>query len=156
VLEVIHVVPGDVDGVEIARGLFREYEKELGEDLCFQSFEEELASLPGKYSPPDGALLLGMVGEQVAGCVALRPLEKDICEMKRLYVRPVYRGSSFGRELAEEVVSIAREMGYEAMRLDTLARMVPAIMLYRSLGFEDIEPYYDNPIEGAVYLEKRL
>lgn len=155
-LEIIHVLPGDEEGVNTARLLFREYEKELDEDLCFQSFEEELAGLPGKYAPPDGALILGYVGDQVVGCVALRPLEKDLCEMKRLYVRPLYRGGAYGREMAEEIISIGRELGYVAMRLDTLARMVPAVMLYRSMGFAEIPAYYDNPIEGAVYLEKRL
>lgn len=146
------------DGARLgqARTLFREYETELGEDLCFQDFEGELSELPGVYGPPHGSLLLAEISGVAIGCVALRPLNKGTCEMKRLYVRPSYRGSSFGRELAEEIVARARSKGYKLMRLDTLARLVPAVMLYRAMGFTECAPYYDNPIDGVVYMELDL
>ena len=172
-LEVI-IVDGTNPGlVETARSLFLEYSDELGEDMCFQGFDEELAVLPGKYGPPDGLLLLGQVSGTPIGCVALRPISPiphppphaqsnaergspDACEMKRLYVRPKFRGEAFGREMAEEIIAGAQRLGYKTMLLDTLARLVPAIMLYRSMGFAEREPYYDNPIQGVVYMEKSL
>ena len=142
--------------VEEARRIFREYEASLGVDLCFQGFEEELAGLPGAYAPPSGALLLARCDGESAGCVALRRLEEDVCEMKRLYLRPAFQGRGIGRAMAEAVIGQARRIGYRWMRLDTLPSMTRAIPLYRSLGFYDIPPYTVNPVEGALFLEKLL
>ncbi|HYR46360.1 MAG TPA: GNAT family N-acetyltransferase [Thermoanaerobaculia bacterium] len=147
-------IPGDIEEV---RRLFREYEASLGIDLCFQNFEQELANLPGDYAPPDGALLLarGEHGE-IAGCVALRRLEPHTSEMKRLYLRDAFRGLGLGRALAQAAIGQARRMGYGKMRLDTLPSMREAILLYRSLGFVEIAPYRNNPIDGAVFMELTL
>lgn len=142
--------------IATAREMFREYERDIGIDLCFQGFEAELAGLPGAYAPPKGRLLLARHRGGVAGCIALRPLAADVCEMKRLYVRPAYRGLGIGRRLAEGVIREARAIGYARMRLDTLPTMTGALALYRALGFVAIEPYRPNPIEGAVYLERTL
>lgn len=145
------------DDIARARELFREYETWIQTDLCFQSFEQELAELPGKYAPPDGRLLLAFHDGQLAGCVALRKLGEGVCEMKRLFVRPDFHGRGLGRRLIDEVVKEAREIGYQRMRLDTLPpRMNKAIALYRRLGFKEIEPYYDNPVAGALFMELQL
>jgi ribosomal protein S18 acetylase RimI-like enzyme len=140
----------------LVRELFTEYARAIEIDLCFQSFDRELAELPGKYAPPDGRLFLALENESAAGCVALRKLDGSICEMKRLYVRPAFRGCGLGRRLANETIFTAREIGYDRMRLDTLATMTTAIALYESFGFQRIPAYYDNPNEAAVYLELKL
>jgi putative acetyltransferase len=142
--------------IEDARRLFREYAASLGIDLCFQGFDAELAGLPGAYAPPRGRLLLAGDGQQLLGCVALRPQEGNACEMKRLYVRNEARGRGVGLALAQVVIGEARALGYDHMRLDTLPTMADAIRLYRALGFHDIPAYYRNPIEGALYLELAL
>ena len=143
--------------VEQARQLFQEYAASLGFHLCFQSFDKELAGLPGDYSPPDGRLLLAEHQGKIAGCVALHKLSEGVCEMKRLYVRPEFRGHSLGRALAERVIQEARPIGYTRMRLDTIVgQMDPAIALYRTLGFQEVAPYRENPIVGAIYMELKL
>jgi ribosomal protein S18 acetylase RimI-like enzyme len=138
------------------RPLFEEYAASLGEDLCFQDFDQELASLPGHYAPPRGRLLLARWNREPAGCVALRPLVPDVCEMKRLFVRPAHRGRGLGRILAERIIREAGEAGYSTMRLDSLPSMEAALQLYRELGFRDVPAYRDNPVPGARFLELRL
>lgn len=143
--------------IEQARKLFLEYSEGLGISLCFQNFEKELAELPGAYARPEGRLLLVICDEQIAGCVGLRKLEPGVCEMKRLYVRPEFRGLRIGRAMAVHLIAEARALKYELMRLDTLPlQMSEAIKMYRSLGFREIEPYYDNPVEGALFMELDL
>jgi putative acetyltransferase len=139
------------------RELFLEYADSLGFSLCFQNFDQELAGLPGEYAPPEGRLLLAEHEGQLAGCVALHKLDADICEMKRLYLRPPFRGKGLGRELAERIIADAREIGYQRMRLDTVEPvMKDAVAMYRKLGFRDIPPYRANPIAGAQYMELQL
>jgi GNAT superfamily N-acetyltransferase len=143
--------------IEQARTLFVEYGSSLGFSLCFQSFDEELKSLPGAYGPPSGRLLLARHAGRAAGCVALRKLEAGTCEMKRLYVRPADRGRSLGRMLVERIITEARIIGYERMRLDTIeSAMKDAIALYRRMGFREIAPYSAIPIENALWMELRL
>jgi putative acetyltransferase len=140
-----------------ARELFLEYAQSLGFSLCFQSFDKELADLPGKYAPPDGRLLIAQLNSQIAGCVALRKLDDRTCEMKRLYVRPQFRGLGLGRTLAERIIVEARAIGYARMRLDTVEpAMQDAVTMYRRLGFREIAPYCENPIAGALYMELQL
>ncbi|EFL53195.1 GCN5-related N-acetyltransferase [Solidesulfovibrio fructosivorans JJ]] len=140
----------------VVRLLFQEYAAGLGFDLCFQRFDEELADLPGCYALPDGGVWLAWMEDMPAGCVALRPLAEGICEMKRLFVRPAYAGQRLGRGLAEAAVAGARERGYDAIRLDTLATMTAANALYQRLGFVPIPPYCDNPLPGALFYELKL
>jgi ribosomal protein S18 acetylase RimI-like enzyme len=151
----IRPAASDTD-LEEVRVLFREYADQLGFDLAFQEFDAELNGLPGEYVPPGGALLLATEEDGVAGCVALRPLEPRVCEMKRLYLRPAYRGKGVGRALTKAVIDEARTRGYRAMRLDTTPGLTEAIALYRSLGFREIEPYRLNPIPGALFMELDL
>jgi ribosomal protein S18 acetylase RimI-like enzyme len=138
------------------RRLFEEYAESLEVDLGFQDFERELRELPGEYAPPYGRLLLALEGDEPVGCVALRPYEPEVCEMKRLYVRPDSQGAGAGRRLAEAIVEAGRDAGYELMRLDTLPSMGAARGLYRSLGFEEIEAYRFNPVHGTTYFQLRL
>jgi putative acetyltransferase len=140
-----------------ARELFLEYAQSLGFSLCFQNFDQELAGLPGEYAPPEGRLLLAEYEAKLAGCVALHGLESGICEMKRLYLRPLFRGTGLGRGLAERIIGEARRIGYRRMRLDTVEPvMKDAVAMYRRLGFKEIAPYCANPIAGALYMELEL
>ena len=153
----VRINPAESAGdVELIRELFREYQNSLGIDLCFQNFESELAVMPGKYAPPDGRLYLALDGKQAAGCAGLRKIEDGICELKRLYVRPAYRGRGIGRRLAVKALQDALKIGYSHMRLDTLPSMRRAQELYRDLGFKPIPPYTNNPIEGTEFLELTL
>ena len=139
-----------------ARVLFREYAAELAVDLCFQGFEAELEQLPDLYRAPTGCLLIARADERAVGCGALRRLSDEVCEMKRLYVRAEARGTGLGRILAERLTAKGRALGYARMRLDTLARLTAARELYRSMGFAEIDPYYDNPLTDVVYMELDL
>jgi ribosomal protein S18 acetylase RimI-like enzyme len=139
-----------------AKTLFQEYSESLGFDLGFQNFDEELANFPGQYSPPAGRLYLARYHDQPVGCVGLRKFEKSVCEMKRLYVKPDFRGKQAGRELAKAVIKAAKTIGYEYIRLDTLPSMESANTLYRSLGFKPMGPYRYNPFDGAVFMELNL
>ena len=154
----MHIFQANADeDIQKARGLFEEYASNLDISLCFQNFDRELKNLPGHYAPPDGRLLLAAEDNQLAGCIALRKLEPGVCEMKRLFVRPAYRGKGLGRVLVDSVIREAQKLGYTRMRLDTLpGRMDQAIALYRSLGFVEIGPYCDNPVEGAKFMELDL
>lgn len=140
------------DDALVVRELFQEYADGLGVDLAFQDFASELATLPGRYAPPAGQVLIAWRDGDAMACVAMRPLERGRCEMKRLYVRPQARGESLGRRLIERLCRAAREAGHREMVLDTLPTMVPARELYRSLGFEPVEPYTYNPIAGTAFL----
>jgi putative acetyltransferase len=137
-----------------ARELFLEYAQSLGFSLCFQNFDKELADLPGDYAPPEGRLLLAQCENQLAGCVALHQLEPDVCEMKRLYLRPHFRGKGLGRALADHIIAEGRQIGYQRMRLDTVEPVMKnAVAMYRKLGFKEIAPYCHNPIADALYME---
>ena len=143
--------------IQQARQLFQQYEASLGISLCFQNFAAELANLPGDYAPPRGRLLLAREFDQVMGCVALRPHGPTTCEMKRLFVRPEYRDRGLGRVLVEAIIEEARKIGYAHMRLDTIAdRMDRAVALYRSIGFVEIPPYRNNPVDSATFMELDL
>ena len=146
----IHIHPA-ID-VSLVRDLFLEYADFIGVDLGFQDFQREIATLPGDYDP----ILVGHWNSEPAGCVAMHPIERGLCEMKRLYVRPAFRGHAIGRTLAERIIAEARSRGFERMRLDTLPTMKEAIPLYRSLGFVEIPPYRYNPIVGSKFLELDL
>jgi GNAT superfamily N-acetyltransferase len=153
----VEIRPAAEAELPLVRELFREYADSLGVDLSFQGFEDELARLPGEYAPPRGALLLACGGGDPAGCVAIRPLEPaDVCELKRLYVRPASRAGGLGRALTLAAIDEARRLGYARMRLDTLPSMGAARRLYAGLGFREIEPYRFNPIEGTQFLELTL
>ena len=149
------VIIREADNADVAdiRTLFEEYAQSLGIDLGFQGFEQELASLPGAYAPPAGRLLLAADGARRVGCVAVRRLGDDMCEMKRLYVRPEARGQRLGRRLAEAAIAFGRAAGYRSMRLDTLPSMATAHELYQELGFRDIAPYRYNPVHGTAFME---
>jgi putative acetyltransferase len=144
-----------------ARELFLEYAQSLGFSLCFQNFDKELAELPGDYVPPTGRLLLAEYEGQLAGCVALHQLSPGIgsefCEMKRLYLRPQFRGKGLGRALADRIIAEARQIGYRRMRLDTVEPvMKDAVAMYRKIGFKEIPPYRENPMPGTLYMELGL
>lgn len=153
-LIILHAESGE--HLEEVRILFGEYAASLGFDLDFQDFDEEMASLPGDYAPPEGCILLARYIGKTVGCVALRALEPKACEMKRLYVRPKFRGKGIGRILSENIVAEARRAGYTAMRLDTVASMMTARALYCSMGFKEIKPYRFNPLDDAVFMELAL
>ena len=140
-----------------ARELFLEYAKSLGFSLCFQNFDQELADLPGQYVPPEGRLLLAECDGQLAGCIALHKLSDGICEMKRLYLRPQFRGRGLGRVLVDRIMGEARQIGYERMRLDTVEPvMKDAVAMYRKIGFRETAPYCTNPMPGTLYMELLL
>lgn len=152
--------PASTDDLAATSSIFREYAISLGFDLCFQDFEGEIAHLPGDYAAPRGALLLAKVNGNIAGCCALRPLDSsdyvNAAEMKRLYVRPSFRGLGLGRQLAEAILDEARMGGYDSVLLDTLDNMEIARAMYEELGFKEIPPYYHNPLAGAHYLKVDL
>ena len=153
-------IPRTAAEMDATRSILREYAAALGVDLCFQGFEAELAALPGAYVSPRGALLTARSNGVLAGCCALRPLDSvdypNACEMKRLYVRPQFRGLGIGRLLADAIMDCARQAGYACVLLDTLSDMETARALYQGLGFEEIPPYYHNPISGSHYLKAKL
>ncbi len=151
----IRAATSDADLQEV-RELFREYAEWLAVDLCFQNFDQELAGLPGDYAPPVGRLWIADEQDEIVGCVALRRLEEPVCELKRLYVRPPFRGTGLGRGLVEHAMQEARRLGYHRMRLDTLPKMSAAQALYQSLGFREIEPYGFHPVAETRYLEAEL
>lgn len=154
------ITPARLEDIETVRALIKEYAQDLGIDLCFQDLDAELANLPGEYAAPRGALFLAIVDGMAVGCCALRPLDAsdyaNAAELKRLYVRKAFRGFGLGRHLAEATLDAARQAGYDCVLLDTLSDMESARALYEELGFEEIPPYYHNPIAGAHYLKADL
>ena len=154
----LHAVQAEsAEQIATVRELFLEYAQSLGFSLCFQGFDKELAELPGDYAAPQGRLLLADFGGDVAGCGALHKIDGGTCEMKRLYVRPQFRGRGLGKALAERVIHEAREIGYKKLRLDTVESVMrTAVAMYRQLGFREIAPYRENPINGALYMELEL
>jgi len=150
------VTSEDDPHIGAARALLAEYARSLDVDLSFQNFDRELAAFPADYLPPDGALILAFRDAQLAGSVAMRRLESDLCEMKRLFVRAHFRGLGLGHDLAAAVIETARLAGYQRMRLDTLPGMHDAQRLYRALGFREIDAYYENPVPGTRYMELDL
>jgi ribosomal protein S18 acetylase RimI-like enzyme len=144
------------DHLDDVRKLFIEYQTSLGIDLCFQNYEEELKSLPGKYASPDGRLYMITIDEEIAGCIALRRFDKTRCEMKRLYIRPQYRGHHCGQLLVEKIIQEAKIIGYEEMVLDTLSSLKSAVSLYQRNGFIEVNPYYDNPLQDVLYFKLKL
>ena len=155
-LRIKHIIE-EGDELEVIREHFREYEKELNENICFQSIDEELKNPLKKYGPPSGDLVLAYWEDDVAGCVALTKMkDADTCEMKRLYVRPAFREHKIGKMLVEKLIASAKEKGYARMRLDSLNKLEAAIRMYKNFGFKNISAYYDNPLNGVVYMEKEL
>jgi ribosomal protein S18 acetylase RimI-like enzyme len=144
------------DELPVVRELFQQYADSLNFELDFQDFREELETLPGKYAPPSGSILVAKANGETVGCVAVRPLGGEVCEMKRLYVRPSHRGRRVGWELALAIIEEAKRLGYKAMRLDTVLEMKEASALYRALGFQRIDAYCYNPLPGAMYFELKL
>lgn len=156
-MEISFITASLPEQIDTVRSLFREYEQWLGVSLCFQGFDKELAELPGAYAPPRGRLYIIEGDGESIGCIALRPMkEKDVCEMKRLYLRDNFRGQGLGRAMAERIINDAREIGYSVMKLDTLEQMTAARGLYRALGFREVPAYYDNPLPNVVYMELAL
>ena len=144
------------DEINVVRTLFEEYAAELDMDLGYQRFADELVDLPGAYAPPRGRLLIAWLGDEAAGCVALRPLADDVCEMKRLYVRPAFRNNGLGKQLAEAIIAEARQIGYATMRLDTVPKLEAATRLYESLGFTRRDAYYNTPVPETIFMERKL
>lgn len=145
-----------IEDLDLAREMFLEYQRELGIDLCFQSFEEELATLPGRYGPPAGCLVLVYWDGDLAACGALRPLQTGICELKRIYVRPDFRRKGIAKQISERLIEFGRQQGYKICRLDTLKRLVGAVEMYEGLGFAETHPYNFNPEPDIVYMELPL
>jgi ribosomal protein S18 acetylase RimI-like enzyme len=155
-LRIKHIIEEGKE-LDIIRDLFRDYEKELNEDICFQSFEEELKDPLKKYGPPSGDLMLAYWDDEIAGCIALMKMkESGACEMKRLYVKPSFRKNKIGRLLIEDLLNSAKERDYKIMRLDTFSKLQAAVHLYQQFGFKNISAYYNNPLPGVVYMEKML
>jgi putative acetyltransferase len=156
----IQAVISEGKELDIVRDLFAGYQKELDEDLCFQSFGTELKEPLKKYGPPSGIIYLAYYNEEPVGCIALMPLtsenDKRICEMKRLYVKPEFRRYKIGRALIEKLLETAKEIGYDIMKLDTLQKLEAAIHLYKKYGFVETTSYYQNPLPGVVYMQKEL
>lgn len=144
------------DRLDEVETLFKEYHKHLGVDLCFQNYDEELASLPGKYALPEGRLYVIYLEDKLAGCIALRRYDDTRCEMKRLFVRSQFRGLRLGQILAERIIQDAKAIGYKEMVLDTLSTLESAVTMYRRMGFQEIPPYYDNPLHDVLYFKLTL